>query len=88
MQQICTTEQCYIIWLFNCILLINFDNKQAAISQYAQGRCWPNGSLMVLFHCMVRHSMVQYSSLLGGFPLGTVPGTFLDLKEHCGRNID
>ncbi len=36
---------------------------------------WP--SLMALFHCMVRHGTVRYSSLLGGFPLGTVPGTFL-----------
>ncbi len=32
---------------------------------------------MALFHCMVRHGTVQYGSLLGGFPLGTVPGTFL-----------
>ncbi len=31
---------------------------------------------MVLFHCMVRHGTVQYGSLLGGFPLGTVPGTW------------
>ncbi len=32
-------------------------------------------SLMALFHCMVRHGTVRYGSLLGGFPLGTVPGT-------------
>ncbi len=32
--------------------------------------------LMALFHCMVRHGTVQYGSLLGGFPLGTVPGTW------------
>ncbi len=31
---------------------------------------------MALFHCMVRHGTVRYSSLLGGFPLGTVPGTW------------
>ncbi len=31
--------------------------------------------IMGLFHCMVRHGTVQYGSLLGGFPLGTVPGT-------------
>ncbi len=31
--------------------------------------------LMALFHCMVRHGTVRYGSLLGGFPLGTVPGT-------------
>ncbi len=31
---------------------------------------------MALFHCMVRHGTVQYGSLLGGFPLSTVPGTF------------
>ncbi len=30
--------------------------------------------LMALLHCMVRHSTVQYGSLLGGFALGTVPG--------------
>ncbi len=33
--------------------------------------------LMAFFHCMVRHGTVRYGSLLGGFPLGTVPGTFL-----------
>ncbi len=31
---------------------------------------------MALFHCTVRHGTVQYGSLLLGFPLGTVPGTF------------
>ncbi len=31
---------------------------------------------VALFHCMVRHCTVQYGSLLGGFPLGTVLGTF------------
>ncbi len=31
---------------------------------------------MALFHCMVRHGTVRYGSLLGGFPLGTVPGTW------------
>ncbi len=36
---------------------------------------------LALFHCMVRHGTVRYgtvrySSLLGGFPLGTVPGTW------------
>ncbi len=33
-------------------------------------------SLLALFHCLVRHGTVQYGSLLGGFPLGTVPGTW------------
>ncbi len=35
---------------------------------------------MALFHCMVRHG-----SLLGGFPLGTVPGTwyFFMALFHC-----
>ncbi len=33
-------------------------------------------SIMALFHCMVRHGTVRYGSLLGGFPLGTVPGTW------------
>ncbi len=32
-------------------------------------------TLLALFHCMVRHGTVRYGSLLGGFPLGTVPGT-------------
>ncbi len=32
--------------------------------------------LMALFHCMVRHGTVQYGSFLGGFPLGTVSGTW------------
>ncbi len=31
---------------------------------------------MALFHCMVRHGTARYGSLLGGFPLGTVPGTW------------
>ncbi len=31
---------------------------------------------MALFHCMVRHGTVRYGSLLGGFPLGTLPGTW------------
>ncbi len=35
----------------------------------------PSPALMALFHCMVRHGTVRYGSLLGGFPLGTVPGT-------------
>ncbi len=34
-------------------------------------------TLVALFHCMVQHGTVRYGSLLGGFPLGTVPGTFL-----------
>ncbi len=34
------------------------------------------GVHMALFHCMVRHGTVRYGSLLGGFPLGTVPGTW------------
>ncbi len=33
-------------------------------------------SVLALFHCMVRHGTVRYGSLLGGFPLGTVPGTW------------
>ncbi len=33
-------------------------------------------TIMALFHCMVRHGTVRYGSLLGGFPLGTVPGTW------------
>ncbi len=32
-------------------------------------------AFMALFHCMVRHGTVRYGSLLGVFPLGTVPGT-------------
>ncbi len=33
-------------------------------------------AVMALFHCMVRYGTVRYGSLLGGFPLGTVPGTW------------
>ncbi len=40
---------------------------------HTEGRYEP---LMALFHCMVRHGTVRYGSLLGGFPLGTVPGTW------------
>ncbi len=29
-----------------------------------------------IFHCMVQHGTVRYGSLLGFFPLGTVPGTW------------
>ncbi len=31
---------------------------------------------LALFHCMVWNGTVQYGSLLGGFPLGTVPATW------------
>ncbi len=37
---------------------------------------WGQVYLLALFHCMVRHGTVRYGSLLGGFPLGTVPGTW------------
>ncbi len=52
-----------------------------AIAAYLNSvtRSEPNGfwqPLMALFHCMVQHGTVQYGSLLGGFPLGTVPGTW------------
>ncbi len=40
------------------------------------GTSWPESLIMALFHCMVRHGTVRYGSLLGGFPLGTVPGTW------------
>ncbi len=40
----------------------------------SEGRCF--WQYMALFHCMVRHGTVRYGSLLGGFPLGTVPGTW------------
>ncbi len=40
--------------------------------------CPLHRALMALFHCMVRHGTVQNGSLFwGGFPLSTVPGTFL-----------
>ncbi len=39
-----------------------------------QSTTW--STLLALFHCMVRHGTVRYGSLLGGFPLGTVPGTW------------
>ncbi len=46
--------------------------------------------LLALFHCMVRHGTVRYGSLLGGFPLGTVPGTFLvppQLRFQASRTV-
>ncbi len=52
-----------IHWLGDCAL-------------FAQNWPWVLGTQMALFHCMVRHGTVQYGSLLGGFPLGTVPGTW------------
>ncbi len=50
-------------------------NKQLVGPPPGSGsRTW--AYLMALFHCMVRHGTVRYGSLLGGFPLGTVPGTW------------
>ncbi len=48
------------------------------------GSSWAlaQGHLMALFHCMVRHGTVWYGSLLGGFPLGTVPGTWYFLRSR------
>ncbi len=45
-------------------------------------------TLMSLFHCMIRHGTVRYGSLLGGFPLGTVPGTCkqVDRELRPGRH--
>ncbi len=41
---------------------------------YPQTWRWRSArSLMALFHCMVRHGTVNF---WGGFPLGTVPGTW------------
>ncbi len=48
---------------------------RASRSKYTRDQSRETGSLMALFHCMVRHGTVRYGSLLGGFPLGTVPGT-------------
>ncbi len=39
--------------------------------------CW---DIMVLFHCMVR----QVRFTFGGFPLGTVPGTWSLFQYHLG----
>ncbi len=52
-----------------------------AMAPCENGYQWYNlgdalNSLLALFHCMVRHGTVRYGSLLGGFPLGTVPGTW------------
>ncbi len=49
-----------------------------SITLYVLRACSYSNSnqLMALFHCMVRHGTVRYGSLLGGFPLGTVPGTW------------
>ncbi len=50
-----------------------FCDRQSVIGLKNPDRSTP---MMALFHCMARHSTVQYGSHLGGFPLGTVPGTF------------
>ncbi len=51
---------------------------------------------MAFFHCMVRHGTVRYGSLLGGFPLGTVPGTWyffsttsveVPSEPYCYQNV-
>ncbi len=41
----------------------------------AAGTIVTKKTIVALFHCMVRHGTVRYGSLLGVFPLGTVPGT-------------
>ncbi len=73
------------IWLWKvCLLLFlsfacvwySFTGRRCACSHIRMvllGMC----TLMMLFNCMVRHGTVRYGSLLGGFPLSTVPGTFL-----------
>ncbi len=37
-------------------------------------------------HGMARYGTVQYGSLLGGFPLGTVPGTRYFFSQKCIDN--
>ncbi len=49
--------------------------REALVSQTGAQMALGTGDPMALFHCMVRHGTVRYGSLLGGFPLGTVPGT-------------
>ncbi len=51
------------------------DNGASALTTH-QLQVERRESHMALFHCMVRHGTVRYGSLLGGFPLGTVPGTW------------
>ncbi len=59
--------------VYVCVFVCVCVRNEAALS-----RDWTqvSGALMALFHCMVRHGTVRYGSLLGGFPLGTVPGTW------------
>ncbi len=51
------------------------DTSGTAGFESLAAQCVTDGSLLALFHCMVRHGTVRYGSLLGGFPLSTVPGT-------------
>ncbi len=51
------------------------DTSGTAGFESLAAQCVTDGSLLALFHCMVRHGTVWYGSLLGCFPLGTVPGT-------------
>ncbi len=71
----CSDQWLYIyiyIYIYICVAqLLSSLNLSNVTPQACQK------SLMALFHCMVRHGTVRYGSLLGGFPLGTVPGTFL-----------
>ncbi len=57
------------------IFLETKKKKKKDLTGKALASC--GSSLMALFHCMVWHDTFRYSSLLGGIPLGTVPGTFL-----------
>ncbi len=77
----------YLYYLLICSLLSPFHQQEPGAS--SEPVLLP--VLMALFHCMVWHGTVQYGSLLGGFPLGTVPGTFFSTtsavvpseNRHC-----
>ncbi len=63
-------------YLVRCSVLLQVCFTRDAMFSQVQLLLYGVDPLMALFHCMVRHGTVRYGSLLGGFPLGTVPGTW------------
>ncbi len=78
------------IWRHNCVYefgILLASSDAFLLQNIIQNNHTPSGFvkmpveslqryIMALFHCMVRHGTVRYGSLLGGFPLGTIPGTW------------
>ncbi len=72
-----SSKRCWSIWIIQ-IYISEFADEEHQLLPVSQvnTRGIDVEKLMALFHCMVRHGTVRYGSLLGGFPLGTVPGTW------------